>query len=131
MLEGQRTRHITDKDAKNKTTEELTCKECFYYENPDGDIEPCKTRFGNNVKYICLSFRHIVLLFIFLFLIDAVAFADTRVYDKDQNLKYHIRNGKVYDKDLNLKYHIRGDKVYDKNQNRVYDMKEGGKRHDK
>jgi len=43
-----------------------------------------------------------------------------RVYDKDWNLRYRIKDDKIYDKDWNLKYRTEGDKIYDKNWNLRY-----------
>jgi|GEM_PF-1957494 len=44
---------------------------------------------------------------------------ETRVYDRDRNLKYRVdESGRIYDKNWNLKGRQDGDRLYDRNWNR-------------
>ncbi len=45
-------------------------------------------------------------------------YAETRIYDKNYNMKERIDDkGRIYDKNYNLKGRIQDNKVYDKNYN--------------
>ena len=55
---------------------------------------------------------------------------DTKVYDKNYNVKYRVEGDRIYDKDWNLRYRIKDDKIYDKDWNLQYRI-EGDKIYDR
>ena len=75
---------------------------------------------GHNRKLPLEVDMSILVLFVFVvgIFIPSPLCADTKVYDKDWNLKERIDDsGRIYDKNYNLKGKIQDDKVYDKDWN--------------
>lgn len=61
-----------------------------------------------------------VVVLLLLAMVTAVFAQDTKIYDRNWNLKYRVQGDKVYDRNWNLQYRVKNGKVYDRNWSLKY-----------